>query len=113
MTKTIQARSHHIYVIELKPSLLNKKQIAEANPHYRYRKDRPLLYVGMTGRSPKLRYKQHCTGYKASRYTRTNCVRLRTELFEHLNPLTYEEAVRKEVSYANELRRQGFAVWQS
>ena len=113
MKKTESVKSHHIYVIELKPSLLNKGQIAEANPGYRYRKDRPLLYVGMTGRSPEIRYEQHCCGYKASRYTRTNCVRLRTDLFEHLSPMTYDEAVKTEVSFANELRKKGFAVWQA
>ena len=112
MTKTIQARSHHIYVIELKPELLREKKIALANPGYRHREDRPLLYVGMTGRSPEERYAQHLRGYKASRYTRDNCVRLRTDLFEHLNPMTYDQAVEFEVSYANDLRRQGFAVWQ-
>ena len=51
-------------------------------------------------------------GYKASRYTRSNCVRLRTDLFEHLVPMTYDEAVKMEVSFANELRQKGFAVWQ-
>ena len=113
MKKAESVKSHHIYVIELKPVLLNKGRIAKANPNYRYREDRPLLYVGMTGRSPEERYAQHCSGYKASRYTRSNCVRLRTDLFEHLNPLTYDEAVKLEVSLANALRKQGFAVWQS
>ena len=87
MKKKKPAKSHHIYVIELKPSLLGKRQIVAANPGYHYSEDRPLLYVGMTGRSPELRYAQHCSGYKASRYTRSNCVRLRRDLFEHLNPM--------------------------
>ena len=113
MKKEKPAKSHHIYVIELKPSLLGKRQIVAANPGYRYSEDRPLLYVGMTGRSPELRYAQHCSGYKASRYTRSNCVRLRRDLFEHLNPMTYDQAVELEVSYANDLRKEGFAVWQN
>ena len=110
--KKSSSRSYHIYAIELKSSLLDKKQVADANPGYCYRDARPLIYVGMTGRSPELRYAQHCSGYKASRYTRSNCVRLRKDLFEHLRPMPYEDAVQMEISFANELRKNGFAVWQ-
>ena len=106
-------KSHHVYVIELKPSLLGKERITEANPGYRYREDRPLLYVGMTGRTPGIRYAQHLRGYKASKYTRTNCVRLRPDLYDDLNPMSREEAVSMEVNLAERLRKKGFAVWQN
>ena len=113
MKKTPRTRLYNIYVIELKPILLEKRRIAEANPGYCKREDRPLLYVGMTVHPAEIRFEQHCRGYKASRYTRSNCVRLRKDLFEHLSPMTYDEAGRMEVSFANELRKKGFAVWQA
>ena len=110
--RTPKKPSYFVYVIELKPALLSNKRIAQANPGYLYRPDRPLLYVGMTGRTPEIRYEQHKAGYKASRYTRLNCVALRRDLFEHLGPMTREEAIEMEVSFANQLRSQGYAVWQ-
>ena len=32
--------------------------------------------------------------------------------YEHLNPMTYYEAVREEKRLADRLRREGYAVWQ-
>ena len=113
MAKPATHQHHYVYVIELKPHLLGEERIALANPGYRYRADRPLLYVGMTGRTPEIRYVQHRTGYKASRYTRRNCVALRRDLFEHLGPMTRDEAAAMEVNYADELRSRGYAVWQN
>jgi len=103
---------HYVYVIELKPHLLGEEKIVAANPGYRYRPDRPLLYVGMTGRTPEIRYLQHRTGYKASRYTGRNCLALRRDLFGHLGVMSYREAARMEVALAEQLRAEGYAVWQ-
>jgi len=109
----IRQDTHYVYVIELRPSVLARERFAEANPGYRYRHERPPLYVGMTGRTPEIRFAQHKAGYKASRYTRCYCLALRPDLYEHLNPMSHSDAERIEVSLANDLRRLGYAVWQN
>jgi predicted GIY-YIG superfamily endonuclease len=65
------------------------------------------LYVGETSRDPDLRFDQHKTGYKASRYVNRYGVRLLPELVEHLNPLRRWEAVELEAALAEELARAG------
>ena len=101
---------HHVYVVELDPAVLEDKKFSEENP------DRDpaklCLYVGMTGRSPETRFAQHREGYRSSRYPHCYGLRLRPELFENHNPMTYDNACAKEVELAEELRSLGYAVWQ-
>ena len=67
------------------------------------------LYVGETSRDPDLRFDQHRTGYKASRWVNRFGVRLLPELVGHLNPLRRWEAIELEEALAEELRRAGIA----
>ena len=67
------------------------------------------LYVGETSRDPDLRFDQHKTGYKASRWVNRFGVRLLPELVTHLNPLRRWEAVELEAALADELARAGIA----
>ena len=67
------------------------------------------LYVGESSRDPDLRFDQHKTGYKASRWVNRFGVRLMPGLVEHLNPLRRWEAVELEAALAEELRRAGVA----
>jgi hypothetical protein len=39
-------------------------------------------------------------------------VRLMPELYAHLNPMTYDDALATEARLADELRSAGYAVWQ-
>ncbi len=55
-------------------------------------------------------FKKHKAGYKASRYVRKYGVRLMPELYEDLNPLTYNEAVIAEQGLARKLRKEGYTV---
>ncbi len=64
----------------------------------------------MTGIDPVKRFKKHKAGYKASRYVRKYGVRLMPELYEDLNPLTYNEAVIAEQGLARKLRKEGYTV---
>lgn len=106
-----QKENHHnVYVIELDNGVLEKKKFRDANPDYDPKKS--CLYVGMTGRTPDERIKQHKAGVKANGYVRDYGKYLRRRLFEKYNPMTYEEAAAKEISLAKELRRKGHAVWQ-
>ena len=68
-------------------------------------------YVGMTGLSPEQRFENHKNGRKAARVVRIFGERLVPKLYAHLNPMTYERAVRMEVSLADSLRKRGYVVF--
>ena len=68
-------------------------------------------YVGMTGLSPEERFANHKAGIKAARVVRKYGVRLVPLLYEHLNPMSFETAVRMEVQLADHLRARGFQVF--
>lgn len=65
------------------------------------------LYVGETSRDPDIRFDQHKTGYKASRWVNRFGVRLLPDLVAHLNPLRRWEAIDLEEALAEELKRAG------
>ena len=104
---------YFVYVIELHPRVMNTGRFTEANPGYSYSPDRPPLYVGMTGRTPGIRFEQHRKGYKASRYTKGHVKRLRPDLSVDIIYLARADAERMEVQRADELRELGYAVWQN
>lgn len=62
------------------------------------------LYVGETSLDPDLRFDQHKTGYKASRFVNRFGVRLLPQLFAHFNPLRRWEAVELEPVLAQAFR---------
>lgn len=68
-------------------------------------------YVGMTGLRPEERLANHKAGIKAARVVQKFGVRLVPTLYEHLNPMTYEDAVRMEGELAESLRKRGFRVF--
>jgi predicted GIY-YIG superfamily endonuclease len=68
-------------------------------------------YVGMTGLTPQARFANHKAGIKAASVVRKYGVRLVPVLYEHLNPMSYEKAVRMEVELAESLRKRGFKVF--
>lgn len=69
------------------------------------------LYVGMTGLTPEQRFKNHKDGIRASHIVRRFGVRLAPEFYEHIKPMTWAEAVKKEKSFAEELRANGYRVY--
>lgn len=77
-----------------------------------YEKAKYGLYVGMTGRSPDERYRQHKAGYKSSKWPRRYGIGLLPALYKHLNPLDREPAQLAEVELAVALRTTGFRVHQ-
>ena len=73
---------------------------------------RDAYYVGMTGLTPEERFKRHKVGIQAGEgWVRRYGVRLLPELYERLNPMFYEEAVKKEPELSTELRRRGWEVY--
>ncbi len=68
-------------------------------------------YVGMTGLTPTERFANHKAGVKAAGVVKRFGERLVPRLYEHLNPMRYEEAVEAEPRLAEELRARGFQVF--
>ena len=68
-------------------------------------------YVGMTGLTPEERLANHKAGIKAAGVVRRFGERLVPTLYEHLNPMPYEDAVLMEVELADSLRKRGFLVF--
>jgi len=102
--------THSVYVVELRPEVLEVKKFAAENPLCKHWKR--CYYVGMTGLSPEERFANHKRGYKSNRFVREFGVDLCRVEYEHLNPMTYEEACRTEEVLAKSLRAKGHAVWQ-
>ena len=89
-------KRHSVYVVYLR----NPKGDGKAG-----------YYVGMTGLTPDQRLANHLSGIKAARIVTKYGVRLVPTLYEHLNPLTYQDALRLEGELANSLRKRGFQVF--
>jgi hypothetical protein len=102
---------YHVYVVELDDRVWNVARFRRANPDYQLGK--PFFYVGMTGLDPDLRFDRHKAGIQANTFARDYGVRLRPELYEQHNPLTYDEARRMEVEIGIRLREAGCGVWQA
>jgi len=92
ITRATRGAGHSVYVVLLED---------------RRRACRWGLYVGQTWRDPDLRFDQHKTGYKASRWVNRFGVRLLPGVVDHLNPLRRWEAVELEAALAEAFRRAG------
>jgi len=99
---------YHVYVVRLEDCVALIPKVKKLNPDHDLEK--PCVYVGMTGLKPEQRLKKHLTGYKASKFVEKYGVCLMPELYEDLNPLTYDEAVVAEAGLAHRLRAEGYAV---
>jgi len=109
MKRTSRKYLHYsVYVVLLDAQVGRMARVRLLNPKRDPRK--PCIYVGMTGLDPAERLTNHLTGYKASRFARKYGVRLMPELYEDLNPLTYDEAVIAEAGLARRLREEGYTV---
>jgi len=102
---------HHVYVIELSDRAWNEPALRKANPDYSHRK--PLVYVGMTGLDPDLRFDRHKAGVQANRFVQLYGLRLLPTLYAVYNPMPYAAAREMEVELAIGLREEGYGVWQA
>jgi len=101
---------YHVYVVELDDRVWNAARFRRANPDYALGK--PFVYVGMTGLDPDIRFDKHKAGIQANRFVQDWGVRLRPELYERHNPMTYDQARSMEVELGIALRKAGYGVWQ-
>lgn len=109
--KGVPRREYHIYVIELDKSVLGDRRFIAKNPGYV--EGKPCVYVGMTGRTPEIRFEQHKRGYKASHFAKKYGIRLKPRQYRCHNPMTREDAEIMEVEKARRLRNRGYGVWQN
>lgn len=104
--------TRNLYVIQLDPLVRkDSKAFRKKNPNYKANKH--CLYVGTTALTPKERFAQHKTGIRSNRYAKKYGLRLLAELYQNQPILTANNYVEEEKAYAEELRRQGHAVWQN
>jgi len=110
MKKTAPRYHHSVYVVELDPAVLGDARFRRANPGYDPL--RPCLYVGSTGLPPGERFQNHKAGVKANRYVRDYGIGLLPQMYECFNPMPWKAALQLERELAEDLRREGYAVWQ-
>jgi hypothetical protein len=109
--------NYSVYVVELSKRVFSESaKFRNANSQYDGIKE--CLYVGMTSKSPKERLEQHLNGTKskkghnlASTIVHKYGMYLRPSLYEHLGPMTRNEALVAERELALDLRRKRYAVW--
>lgn len=111
--------NYRVYVVELSKRVFSENaRFRAANPQFNGVLE--CLYVGMTSKTPKERFRQHKTGQKSkkgfdlsSAIVRKYGSYLRPSLYDHINlkPMTRQEALKMEEKLAWDLRRQGYAVW--
>ncbi len=102
---------YHVYVVELDDRVWNHARFRRANPEHIMGK--PLVYVGMTGLDPDVRFDKHKAGLQANRFVQDYGVQLVPALYQRYNPMSYTEAQRMEVELGIALRSRGYAVWQA
>lgn len=69
------------------------------------------FYVGMTGRTPEARYREHLAGLRDGKgYVRDYAVELLPAVYSHLNPMPQRDAESREYELAEALRAAGLFV---
>jgi len=111
MPRRARTHHHHVYVVELADAVWNEPRFRHANPDHQLGK--PLVYVGMTGLDPDLRFDKHKAGIQANTFVRDYGLRLLPRVYERFNPMPYEKAREMEVELAIALRAKGWGVWQA
>ena len=104
-------KHHHVCVIELCKDVLFEPRFRGSNRDYI--EGKPCVYVGMTGLDPDVRFDKHKAGIQANSYVQQYGLRLLPDLYEAFNPMTYKDAVDKEIDIGIDLRSAGFGVWQA
>lgn len=106
-----------VYVIELSKKVFSEHtKFRDANPQYNGILE--CLYVGMTSKTPKERFEQHKHGHLSNKgfdisssIVKKYGLYLRPSLYNHLNKMSQEEALKMERHLALELRKKRYAVW--
>jgi hypothetical protein len=99
---------HNVYVVLIDPAVAKIRKVLQVNPNRN--REKPVVYVGLTGLAPEERFVNHKQGIKSSSLVRRYGLRLMPELYAHLNPMPYEAAAQMEKDLTEDLRRAGYTV---
>ncbi|MCB0795182.1 MAG: ribose-5-phosphate isomerase [Flavobacteriales bacterium] len=110
---------YRVYVIELARKVYSEHaRFRAANPQFNGVLQ--CLYVGMTSKTPQERFAQHKRQSLSRKgkdlsaaIVRNYGLYLRPSLYQHIDPMSREEALRVEKGLTLELRRKGYAVWSN
>lgn len=91
--------------------VLSEPRFRRRNPQYV--EGQRCVYVGSTGLSVAERFKNHKRGHKGNVFVLRFGIQLLPDLFAHLNPMPYEAALTMERELAEDLKQQGYGVWQA
>ena len=97
-----------VYVVLLDPGVLNTPQIRRRNP--KRDPSKPCLYVGLTGLRVDRYFDYSAVEAGPAWPPMKYGLRLMPKLYEHLNPMPFEEAVDTVDKMAEELRAKGYTV---
>jgi hypothetical protein len=108
---------YRVYIIDLKKSVLKHQRFLARNPNYLQGK--PCVYVGSTGISIDVRFKQHVCGKQSktgrdlsNKYAKKFGKRLRHNDMKKIRPRKTRTSIeKKEAQVAKELQLRGWAVW--
>ena len=104
--------SHYsVYVVELSKDVMRDNKFQKRNP--RCLPNSMCVYVGMTGLKPDERFAKHKLGIKANSFVQKYGIRLLPGLYKKYNPMSYNDAVIREVKLAEELKIKGYCVYQA
>ena len=109
--KTKPAKTSSVYVVELDKEVLKSPKFVKESPDHD--PDKACFYVGMTDLTPEQRFKNHKADHWANSYVRDHGLYLRKKMFQKFNPMTREEAVKKEKELVEDLWAKGHAVYQN
>lgn len=101
--KNTKSGFYRVYVIKLRKKARNGRVTYYGEPN------KPIVYVGQTGKSVQERFEEHQSGYKTNiqKYT----IRLLPELYEQYNPLhTRTQAEKVEKALALKLNQEGYTI---
>src|SRR5260370_8219154 len=103
---------HSVYVVLLKNAVAKHPSILRVNP----KRDplKPCVYVGMTGLPVDHRFENHKNGYKSAWVVRKYGLRLMPQFYEHLNPMPYDAAAKREKEMAEDMQHTSykFTAWK-
>lgn len=110
---------YSVYVIELSKRVWTESaKFRRENPQFNGTLE--CLYVGMTSRTPQIRFDQHTKGVKskkghslASSLVKKYGMYLRPSLYNHIDKMSKTQALKMEQELTLTLKRQRYAVWSN
>lgn len=103
-------RKVHLYAILLDDAVLESPRFKAANPGYVPGK--ACYYVGTSIHEPAKRFRMHMDGKRSSRWVRKYGVEVDYRKCHHIEVPNAAERAAAESDYAEELRREGYGIWQ-